>query len=222
MLCCIAATELWRASWRGLIFGHCSDLGGKKNSKPMLNFRGAEYRSLGNALAVVAAILVVGLLSFLIYESRAVSTDYYLSQAQRTRAVDATQTEIAAAMTDMRAAFDAGSEVSPAIQSSFIRLRESNRVLQALENAPGRRGELRVPVESFDASLARWLANSEVFVDRQNALATALVELEETSPALVRQLRELGLSAQSQSAFSLALDSIEYATGQGVVDANSL
>ena len=197
-------------------------LGRQNNQKPMLKFRWTEFRSLGNSLAVVAAILVIGLLSFLIVESRAVQTDYYVSHAQRTRAVETAQVDLAAALTGMRTAFDTGSEVSPSVESSFARLQENNRTLQALENIPGRSAALQAPLEQFDSRLARWIGNSEVFVTRQNALSVALSSLQEDSPTLVRQLRERGLTTQSRSAFALALDTIEYATGRGAIDATAL
>lgn len=188
----------------------------------MLKIRWAEFRSLGNSLAVVAAILVIGLLSFLIFESRTVKTEYYVSHAQRTRAVEATQVDLVAALTGMRDAFDAGSDVSPSVESNFARLRENNRTLQILENVPRRSAALQSSLEEFDSKLARWLGNSEIFVARQNALAAALVSLQDDSPTLVRQLRQRGLTTQSQSAFALALDTIEYATGQGAIDAIAL
>ncbi|MBT8101210.1 MAG: hypothetical protein KJO82_15755, partial [Gammaproteobacteria bacterium] len=188
----------------------------------MLKIRWTQFRSLGNSLAVVAAVLVIGLLSFLIVESRAVTTDYYVSHAQRMRALESTQVDLVAALSGMRDAFNAGSEVSPAVDSSFARLRESNRTLQAVENIPRQSSALQASLESFDTLLARWLGNSEAFVTRQNALAAALVSLQDDSPTLVRQLRQRGLTAQSQSAFALALDTIEYATGQGAVDPMAL
>ena len=188
----------------------------------MLKFQSTDLRSPGNSLAAVAAVLVIGLLSFLIFESRGVNAEYYVSHAQRTRAVETAQADLIAALRDMRNAFNAGSEVSPAVESSFARLRENNQILQEFENVPKRSTELLTTLEQFDSSLAYWLGNSGIFVTRQNALAVALVSLQEISPALVRRLREHGLSSQSQSTFALALDTIEYATGQGAVDASSL
>ena len=188
----------------------------------MLKFQSTDFRSLGNSLAAVAAVLVVGLLSFLIFESRSVNTEYYVSHAQRTRAVETAQADLIASLRDIRNAFDAGSEVSPSVESNFARLRENNQILQALENIPRGSTQLSTALEHFDKGLARWLGNGEAFVDRQNAVAAELVSLQENSPTLVRQLRERGLSAQSQSAFALALDTIEHATGQGAVDATTL
>jgi len=176
----------------------------------MLTIRWSDIRTLGNPLTVVAAILVVVLLSLLIVETRAVKTQYYVSHAERMRAIETTQDGIISAMAGMTAAFETGVEVSPSVEPSFDRLRENNRILQALDDVPRHSPQVQSHLEHFDSSLERWLGNSEVFIARQNAQAAALQSLQDNSPDLVRHLRERGLTAQSQALFAIALDTIEY------------
>ena len=56
-----------------------------------------DIRTLGNPVTIVAAILVVGVLSLLIFESRAVKDEYHVSHAERARAIETAQADIIAA-----------------------------------------------------------------------------------------------------------------------------
>ena len=51
-------------------------------------------RMLRAALAVLAAILLVGVLSLLIIQSRAVKEDYYAAHAERMRAIETTKNDL--------------------------------------------------------------------------------------------------------------------------------
>ena len=177
-----------------------------------------DIRTLGNPLTFVAALLVVGVLSLLIFESRAVKNEYYVSHAERERAVDTSQADIIAAMAGMRAAFDTGTEVPRSVELNFARLREDNEILQALSDVPRHDTKVHSHLEQFGSSLDRWLSNGESFIAQQGALATALQSLQEKSPSLVKQLRERGLTTESRAVFAIALDTIEYATGKGAVN----
>ena len=177
-----------------------------------------DIRALGNPLTALAAILVVGVLSLLIVESRAVKDDYYVSQAERNRALETTKADIVAALVGMQDAADAGTSVTPSVELNLTRLGENNQVLQALNDVPRDSPSVRTHLEQFDVSLGRFLVNSRVLIARQNELAAALVSLQEMSPNIVKQLRESELATQSRAAFSIALDTIEYATGKGAVD----
>ena len=185
----------------------------------MLTIRWSDIRTLGNPSTVVAAILVVVVLSLLIVETRAVKTDYYVSHAERARAIEAAEAGLVSAVADMTAAFETGVAVSPSVELSFERLRDNNQVLQALHDVPRHSPQVQSQLEQFDSSLAGWFGNSEVYIARQNAKAAALQSLQENSPNLVRELRQRGLTDQSRALFAIALDTIEYATGQGPVDA---
>ena len=59
-------------------------------------------------LATLAALSLVGVLSVLIIESRAVDEEYYVGHAQRIRAIEATGNDIAAIVQDAESAFGEG------------------------------------------------------------------------------------------------------------------
>ena len=96
------------------------------------------------------------------------------------------------------------------------------RFCRRWNDVPRHDPDVHLHLEQFGSSLARWLSTGEAFVAQQNALATALQSLQDKSPNLVKQLRERGFATESRAVFAIALDTIEYATGQGAVDENPL
>ena len=177
-----------------------------------------DIRALGNPLTALAAILVVGVLFLLIVESRAVKDDYYVSHAERMRALETSKADILAALAGIKEASDEGTTVSRSVELNLARLAENNRLLQAMKDVPRDSSDVRSYLEQFDDSLGRFLVNTEVLTARQNTLAAALKSLQEESPRLVKELRESGLNTQSRASFAIALDTIEYATGKGSID----
>ena len=177
-----------------------------------------DIRTLSNPLAALAAVMVVGVLSLLIVESRSVKDEYYVSHTERSRAIETTRTDISAALAVMNSAFETGGAVSPSVEVMFARLRENNLILQDYSNVPRRSPDVQLKLEQFESALLHVLANGEVFTARQNTLADVLQTMQDKSPSLVRELRERNLPTQSRSVFALAIDIIEYATGQGASD----
>ena len=133
-----------------------------------------DIRTLGNPLTALAAILVVSVLSLLIVESRAVKDDYYVSHAERTRALESSKAEILAALAAMKQASDEGTAVSRSVELNLARLAENNQLLQAMSDVPRDSPDVRSRLEQFDDSLGRFTVNSEVLIARQNTLADAL------------------------------------------------
>ena len=179
-------------------------------------------RTLANPVAIAAAVLVAGVLSLLILEARAIKYDYYVSHAERTRAIQSAETDVHASLADMAAAFATGSNVSRVIEANLARLRDANETLQRFADTPRQSQDVAARLAAFDSALERHLASSEVFVARQNALAAWLEVLQDESPVLIRALRERGLPAEAGAVFTLALDTIEFATGQGAADPDAL
>lgn len=177
-----------------------------------------DIRTLSNPLAVLAAVMVVGVLSLLIVESRAVEDEYYVSHTERTRALETTRTDIGAALAGMSSAFETGGAVSPSVELIFARLGENNRVLQGYSDVPRQSPDVQLKLEQFESALLHVLVNGEIFTARQNTLADVLQTMQDKSPNLVKELRERNLPTQSRSVFALAIDIIEYATGQGTSD----
>jgi len=112
--------------------------------------------------------------------------------------------------------------VSNSTSLALVRLDENNDLLQ---NGDARlRENLAVDTQlaAYDAQINRFVRNGQNFAERQNAFADALRNLQEESPLIVKDLRRFNLRLQSQNAFSLAIDVIEYATGSGGQTAQQL
>lgn len=181
-----------------------------------------DIRTIRIPLSIVAVLVLVGVLAFLLMESRAVENDYYLSHAAKVRALDAAQTDIAAITDGASTAFRDAAEFSPTLVLALSRLEENNRVLQDVADMPRPDVELAAQLAAFDAALAAFLADSREFSSLQNALVGDLQQLQQQSPLLVRYLRDQGLTAQSQRGFSLAIDLLEYASGKAAGDSASM
>ena len=181
-----------------------------------------EIRTLRAPLAVLAAVLLVGLLSFLIIESSAVKNEYHVSHAERTRALETAESDITAIIDGMQQTFDQGESVPLSIDPAFARLVDSNQVLQNFSDAPRLAPEVASRLAVFDNELSQFMSNGRAFAARQALLAEALQTFQEVSPTLVKGLREGGLSSQAQHAFAIALDIIDISTDRQELDPDQL
>lgn len=166
-------------------------------------------------LAVLAAVLLVGVMSVLIVESRAVKEDYYVAHAERMRAIEITRDDLTTIIQGAQDAFDDGRPMSASVNLAFARLAENNELLQ---EANGRHRESPVVdtlLQNYDTELTNFVAEGQAFAVEQNAMAEALETLQDESPLVVKDLRRFNFRIQSQNAFSLAIDIIEFATGKG-------
>lgn len=172
-------------------------------------------RMLRAFLAVLAAILLVSVLSWLIVESRAVKEDYYAAHAERMRAIETSRNDLNDVIEGSKEAFEDGRPVPNSISLALVRLGDNNDLLQ--DGDPRLRENLAVDTQlsAYDAQINRFVRNGQNFAERQNAFADALRNLQEVSPLVVKDLRRFNLRLQSQNAFSLAIDVIEFATGAG-------
>jgi len=174
------------------------------------------------SLAVLAAILLVSVLSVLIVESRAVKEDYYAAHAERMRAIESSRNDLTAIIQGTQSAFEDGRPVSTSTDLSFLRLAENNAILQAADERLRENVSITTQLSAYDAGLRRFVRDGAAFAARQNAFAEALRTLQEESPLVVKDLRRFNLRLQSQNAFSLAIEVIEYATGGGNQDSGLL
>jgi len=174
------------------------------------------------AVAALATLLLVGVLSLLIVESRAVKEDYYVAHAERVRAIETSRDDLNTIAQDMRNSFDDGRALSASIDLAFIRLRENNTLLQAAEVRLRENAAVDEQLQAFDRDLLGFIRDGEAFAARQKAFAEALRTMQEESPIAVKELRRYNLRLQSQNTFSLAIDIIEYATGGGAQDTEQL
>jgi signal transduction histidine kinase len=174
------------------------------------------------AVAVLATLLLVGVLSLLIVESRAVKEDYYVAHAERVRAIETSRDDLNTIVQDTRNSFEDGRALSASIELAFLRLQENNTLLQGAEARLRENVAVDTQLQAYDTDLRSFIRDAEAFASRQNAFAEALRTMQEESPVAVKELRRYNLRLQSQNTFSLAIDIIEYATGGGTQDSERL
>lgn len=177
---------------------------------------------LRTLLAVLAIAFLLGVLSLLTIESRSVNEDYYVSHANRVRAIETSKDDIATIVQGSQSAFDEGRSISESVDSAIDRLVANNTILQEMHDSVRSDSPVIQQLPLYDAALSRFLTASTSFAERQNGLANALRTMQEESPIIVKELRRLNLRIQSQNTFSLAIDLIEFATGQRRSDVTAL
>ena len=181
-----------------------------------------DIRTLRASLAVLAAVLLVVVLTLLIVESRAVKDEYYVSHAERMRAIESTEIDIAAVVGSMRNAFEEGRAIPLSVDSAFARLIDNSQLVRSYSDVPRLNPAVQSQLENFDDELHRFVRSGQAFAERQNTLAESLQALQQESPLLVKDLRADGLGDQARHAFSLAIGIIEFATGQKDSDPKQL
>lgn len=169
---------------------------------------------LRNALTIVAALLVLGVLGLLVVQSRSVDEAYYAAYSERVRAVQTTGDDLSAISLGARDALKDARAIPSSLEAALDRIAENSERLGDAA-ASGELGpELDARIETYDAAVTPYVADARTFMSRQNSLAGALRRLQEESPVVVKDLRRYGLEVQSRNTFALAIDIIEFATGQ--------
>lgn len=166
-------------------------------------------------LAALAAILLVVVLSVLIVESRAVQEDYYTKHAERMRAIETSKNDLTTIIQGTQSTFEDGRQVSTSIKLAFSRLTENNALLQSADERLRENVEVNTLLSAYDFELGEFARDGKAFSARQNAFAESLRTLQDESPLVVKDLRRLNLRLESQHAFSLAIEVIDFATGGG-------
>ena len=174
------------------------------------------------ALAVAATTILVGVLALLIAESRSVDESYFAAHAERMRAVEASRDDLALIVSNAESVFNEGRAVPDVLRSTLERLISNNLVLQAQLPSAEAGSDLAQTLVAYNTALARFSVDGNAFVERQNALSSALRVVQEESPEVVKDLRRFDFRLLSQTTFSYALDLIEFASGQSSADPEQL
>lgn len=174
------------------------------------------------SLAVIASLILVGILGLLIVESRSVDQQYFAAHTERVRAVEATREDLNDILFEARNAHKDGRSVPASVNAALTRVKDNNELLQSAASNAETRGSTIAALGNYDAALNLFAANAEAFNERQDALADALRLVQEESPIVVKDLRRFELTDQSQIAFSLAIDVIEFASGQSQANPEDL
>ncbi len=173
-------------------------------------------------LAALAGLLLVGVLGTLIVESRAVTNEDYAAHAERMRAIEVSRNDLTSIIQGAADAFESGRSVSSGTDLALTRLADNNAVLQGIDENILKNEGIATKLGDYDGQLKAFIDDGREFTTRQNAFASALRELQEESPLVVKDLRRYNQRIQAQNTFTLALNIIEYATGTGSHNAEDL
>ena len=174
------------------------------------------------ALTTIASFILVGVLALLIMESRTVDENYYAAHTARVRAIEATRDDLSAITLGTQSAHKEGRSVPATLSAALARLPQHSALLQGAAATTENMTDLQMQLVLYDAALGQFVSDTTAFVARQDGLAEALRLVQEESPAVVKDLRRFNLRIQSQNAFSLAIEVIEFATGQNQADPEQL
>ncbi len=174
-------------------------------------------------LAAIASFLLIAVLGLLIAESRVVDDRYYSLHNDRMKAIEASREDIAGIVYGAEVAHKEGRVTPTALTDAIARLSQYNGVLQEAAEEPSTTlTDVDTELTLYDSALNHFVNQANAFVTRQNALASALRITQEESPSLVKDLRHFELRDEAQSTFTLAIDVIEYGTGQSRLDPAAL
>lgn len=193
--------------------------------RPALFNRACNYmdsRAIRISLAVIATALLVGVLSLLIVESRAVTTAYHVDHAERMRGLESVRNSLANVTRDARSAFAGGTSVPATVEAILNELDADRDLLNGVVDVPRVGSALLLEIDSYDAALAASIRDGKSFTAQQNELASALSAFQEESPTLARYLSDRGLDAQVQAVLGAAIAVFDHATTTAPADGETL
>ncbi len=130
------------------------------------------------------------------------------------RGIETSRNDLTDVIEGSQDTFADGRAIPTSIALALVRLGENNDLLQGAEERLLENEVVKTQLAAYDAQVNRFVRNGQTFADRQNAFAESLRDLQEESPLVVKELRRFNLRVESQNAFSLAIDVIEFATGK--------
>ena len=161
-----------------------------------------------------AGLMVAALLVFLMMESSAVDSSYYVDHGTRVNLLRQSETDFATLAEALQNAYREGRAVPNSALVTLQRLQASRDELAALF-ASEQRPELTGAFETYSDSLDDTVTNAGQLIAQQRTLADSVNTVRTESPAVVRELRGRGAQALSQTVFGLAVDVMDYAAGTG-------
>ncbi len=174
-----------------------------------------------NLLLGGAGLLVTAALVFLMMESSAVDSEYYVDYGTKVNLLRQAETDFVSVSESLQAAYREGRAVP---NSAIVAM---GRVESARDQfGVGLSGDTSQAIQSaydeFDQALTKTRADFSEFVTYQGELADAAGVIRNDSPSTVRDLRRFGLQSLSQSVFGLAVEVMDYASGSTNASRSSL
>lgn len=174
-----------------------------------------------NLLLGGAGLLVTAALVFLMTESSAVDSEYYVDYGTKVNLLRQAETDFVSVSESLQAAYREGRAVPNSAIIAMGRV-ESARDQFGIALDSDSSSAIRSSYQQFDQALSKTRDDFDEFVTYQAELADATGIIRNDSPATVRDLRRFGLQGLSQSLFGLAVEVIDYASGSSNASKSSL
>ena len=181
-----------------------------------------DSRAIRIFLAVIATGMLVGVISLLIVESRAVTTTYHVEHAERMRSLASVRDDLETVVDGARAAFRQGQGVPATVDLVLTELSAGRDALEGLAGVPRVGPELLNRVDDFNAAVTRTIDDGNAFAAQQETLAEALGAFQEEAPTLARYLGDQGADGSVQGVLAAAIDVFEHATSRSPGDPDAL
>lgn len=169
---------------------------------------------LRNVLLGAAGVLVTGLLIFLMVQSSAVDSEYYVEFGTRVNLLRQSETDYASLSEGVQNAYREGHAVPNSAITALQRL-ESNR--DELGQLLGAETDVRISdgYQAYAGALTESAVSFRELIEQQRALADNVAILRDESPSIVRDLRRFGMQALSQTVFGVSVEVMDFASGNG-------
>ncbi|MEO0578681.1 MAG: hypothetical protein AAFZ58_08335, partial [Pseudomonadota bacterium] len=169
---------------------------------------------LRNIFLGIAGILITALLVFLLAQSSAVDSEYYVEYGTRINVLRQGETDFQSLSESMQNAYREGRAVP---NSAIVLMR---RIQSGRDEFRAQLGNEEDPTvtrafDEFSAAVDATTADFNVFVERQGALADNVAVIRNESPSVVRDLRRFKMQTLAQNVFALAVEAMDYAIGSG-------
>ncbi|MEM1263142.1 MAG: ATP-binding protein [Pseudomonadota bacterium] len=169
---------------------------------------------LRNIFLGIAGILLAGLLVFLLVQSSAVDSEYYVDYGTRVNLLRQGETDYQSLAESLQSAYREGRAVPNSAVVLMRRIQGGRDELRAQFGSDEDPALLRA-FEEFAAALEATSADFNVFVERQGQLASSVTTVRNESPSIVRDLRRFQMQNLAQNVFALAVEIMDYASGSG-------
>ncbi len=167
---------------------------------------------LRNLLLGGAGLLVTAALVFLMNQSSAVDSEYYVDYGTKVNLLRQAETDFVSVAESLQAAYREGRAVPNSAIVAMGRV-ESARDQFGVTLTDTATEAVRTAYQPFNAALGQTRTDFDEFVEHQARLADAAAIVRNESPATVRDLRQFGLQTLSQNVFGLAVEVLDYASG---------
>lgn len=169
---------------------------------------------LRNILLAMAGVLVAGLLLFLMNQSSAVDSEYYVDYGTKINLIRQAESDFVSLSESAQNAYREGRAAPNSAMIAMQRVESARDEFRA-QLAANSSDVVAAAFADYDQALNQSRKDFDAFVEEQRELANSMGIIRSESPGIVRDLRRFGMQALAQTVFGLAVEVMDYAGGTG-------